>query len=82
MLDAKVVTLAEEEAAALGAALQALWALKTSEDGPTELSDITDEHIMLNEEETVMPDADEVKVYKGVYSEYKEYLELLKPKFK
>ena len=81
VLDAKVVTLAEEEAAALGAALQALWALKTSEEGPNELTDITDEHIKLNENETVMPDAEAVKVYEGVYAEYKEYLELLKPKF-
>ncbi|MDC7226902.1 MAG: xylulokinase [Spirochaetales bacterium] len=81
VLDAKVVTLAEEEAAALGAALQALWALKTSEDGYTDLTAITDEHIKLNEEETVLPGPEAVKIYEDVYAEYKEYLELLKPKF-
>ena len=81
VLNARVVTLAEEEAAALGAALQALWALKTSEEGPVELSEITDEHIRLNESETVEPDSRTVEVYEGVYDEYKQYLELLKPKF-
>lgn len=81
VLNAKVVTLAEEEAAALGAALQALWALKTSEEGPTELSAITDEHIRLNENETVLPDPASAAVYERVYNEYKDYLGLLKPKF-
>ena len=81
ILDAKVVTLKEEEAAAFGAALQALWALKTSEEGSTDLSDITDEHIGLNENETVLPNTEAVEVYEKVYNEYKEYLELLKPKF-
>ena len=81
VLDAKVVTLVEEEAAALGAALQALWALKTSEEGPSDLASITDEHIKLNDNETVMPDGDRVSKYKQVYNEYKEYLQMLKPKF-
>lgn len=81
VLDAKVVTLVEDEAAALGAALQALWALRTSEDGPTDLAAITDEHIKLNDNETIMPDDEAVKKYAGVYDEYKQYLELLKPKF-
>ena len=81
VLDARVVTLVEEEAAALGAALQALWALKTSEEGPVELSDITDEHIKLNQDETIEPIPENVEIYKGVYEEYKEYLEMLKPKF-
>ncbi len=80
-LNAKVVTLVEEEAAALGAALQALWALKNSEESHSELSDITDKHIRLREEETVFPDPSSVKEYEQVYDEYKQYLELLKPKF-
>ena len=71
----------EEEAAAFGAALQALWALKTSEEGPTDLAAITDEHIQLNKNETVEPDPETVKVYEKAYDEYKQYLKLLKPKF-
>ena len=81
VLDAKVVTLQNEEAAAFGAALQALWALKSAEDGEADISAIADEHIKLNDSETVMPDPSSVAVYDEVYSEYKQYLELLKPKF-
>lgn len=81
VLDAKVVTLQNEEAAAFGAALQALWALETSEGGQSDIVEITDEHIRLNNDETVTPDLDAVSVYKAVYEDYKQYLELLKPKF-
>jgi len=81
VLDAKVVTLVEEEAAAFGAALQALWAVEVSENGQADIAEITDRHIKLNEDQSVTPDPDAVSVYKAVYEEYKQYLELLKPKF-
>jgi xylulokinase len=81
VLDAKVVTLQNEEAAAFGAALQALWALKTSEEGAADLKEITDEHIKLNDGETVKPDAGAVSRYAEIYEDYKQYIELLKPKF-
>ncbi|MBI9105302.1 MAG: xylulokinase [Spirochaetales bacterium] len=81
VLDAKVVTLVNEEAAAFGAALQALWALETSEGGQRDIVEITDQHIKLNDVETVLPDQCAVEIYASAYEEYKQYLQLLKPKF-
>lgn len=81
VLDAKVVTPANEEAAAFGAALQALWALETLEGGQSDIAEIADTHIRLNDDETVTPNPDAVGIYKKAYEEYKQYLDLLKPKF-
>ncbi len=80
VLNAEVVTPVNEEAAAFGAALQALWMLEAGGAG-TGIKEITDEHIRLDEENTVIPEASAVKEYESVYREYKSYLELLKPKF-
>ncbi len=81
ILDVRVIIPVEDEAAAFGAALQALWVLEISEKGDADIAAITDEHVCINSVQTVFPDPKNVEVYKEVYSEYKHYLQLLKPKF-
>ncbi|MDC7125429.1 MAG: xylulokinase [Spirochaetales bacterium] len=81
VLNLEVVSPANEESAAFGAALQALWMLKGIEGAPSKISDLIEEHVSIDEESTVCPEPGNVALYNDVYDEYKEYLGLLKPKF-
>ena len=67
-----------EEAAALGAALQALWALN---DGKTTLQDLVDEHVKFDKSKYTQPHAPNVSVYQPVYEQYTRYIEALTPLF-
>ncbi len=67
-----------EEAAALGAALQAQWAL---DDGNSSLQDIVDEHVKFDNNKYTQPHAANVNLYQSVYEQYTRYIEALTPLF-
>jgi xylulokinase len=60
----EVVTLKVSEGAAYGAALQALWCWRKQQGEKVAISDITDEFVELNNEETARPDKKNVDVYR------------------
>jgi xylulokinase len=66
---------AEEEAAALGGAIQALWTLRRTEGGDLDL----EEHVLLEGGANVKPESSYVEEYNKAYARYSQYLEVLKP---
>jgi xylulokinase len=64
IFNAQVVTLAVGEGAAYGAALQALWCWRLEQGEKAAISDITDDFVKLNKEETVEPVAKHVAAYR------------------
>jgi xylulokinase len=72
-----VVCPAEEEAAAFGAALQALWMLQGGED----LCGLIKKHVSLDRRKAHRPRASQVSAYKAAYEHYKRYVETVMPIF-
>ena len=70
---------ASSEAAALGGAVQALWALNPKE---TSIETLTKEHIALEGGLVIKPDQKSVKAYNKAYEEYSKYLGILSPLYK
>jgi xylulokinase len=72
------------EAAALGGAIQALWAaakagvIKTS----TSIGELCDEHVIMEGGKTIEPDDAAVAKYDAAYKEYQKYLSALSPLYK
>jgi D-xylulose kinase len=64
VFNAEVVTLKVSEGAAYGAALQALWCWRRQQGEKISISDITDEFVTLNPEETARPDKKNVETYR------------------
>jgi xylulokinase len=64
IFNTEVVTLKVTEGAAYGAALQALWCWRRQQGEKVSISDITDEFVELNREETATPDQKNVEVYR------------------
>ena len=64
IFNTEVVTLKVTEGAAYGAALQALWCWRQQQGEKVNISDITDEFVTLNKEETAWPDKKNVEVYR------------------
>jgi len=64
VFDTEVVTLKVGEAAAYGAALQALWCWRLEQGEKISISDITDQFIEVNEVERAEPNPGNVKVYR------------------
>jgi xylulokinase len=67
------------EAAALGGAIQALWALNRAQGAKTAIGTIADEHVALEGGATVKPDPKAVKAYNQAYEVYSKYLAVLSP---
>ncbi|OOF57584.1 xylulokinase [Rodentibacter myodis] len=65
VMNAEVVCLLEDEAAALGAAIQAMWA-----NGEGELALLCDQFVHLDETSRCFPNKDEVESYEAVYQRY------------
>ena len=63
IFNAEVVTLKVSEGAAYGAALQALWCWRQQQGEKIDISDITDEFVELNGNETARPDKKNVEIY-------------------
>jgi xylulokinase len=64
VFNAEVVTLAVGEGAAYGAALQALWCWRSQKGEKVRISEITDEFVKLNKEQTTDPEAKAVAAYR------------------
>ena len=78
ILDLPVVIPVVKEAAAFGAALQALWCL---EGEGASIEAIAGEHIGLDERKGCVPDAADAAAYKEIYARYSAYVEAMTPLF-
>ena len=72
----------QEEAAALGAAIQALWAKDNVEKKVSDINYLIKEHVSLNSNKSCLPDPESVKIYNEVYKTYNMYVESLSGIFK
>lgn len=69
----------QQEAAAMGAAVQALWAYENKEQGYSDLDMLVQTHVLLDEENKYSPILENVQAYKEVYQTYSKYVEALRP---
>jgi xylulokinase len=70
------------EAAALGGAVQALWCLLKRQGKNTGIAELADEHIRIQEDESILPNEKNVAEYNAAYKEYTKYLKALTPLYK
>jgi len=70
------------EAAALGGAIQALWALEKSGPKGRSIEALTEEYVALEGGDVVKPDPKSVKAYNKAYEVYSRYLGALGPLYK
>jgi xylulokinase len=70
---------AGDEAAALGAAIQALWCLERSSGSSTGIGKLCDSHVMMEGSTMVQPEPAMVKAYDDAYAAYTTYLVALSP---
>jgi xylulokinase len=82
ILNLPVVTPVQEEAAALGAAIQALWAKDNTERNVSDINYLIKEHVSLNSNKSCLPDPENVKIYDEIYKTYNKYVEALTGIFK
>jgi sugar (pentulose or hexulose) kinase len=68
IFDAQVVTLKEEEGAAYGAALQAIWTYRQSLGEKIGINEITDELVELDETSRIDPIKENVEIYNKLQS--------------
>jgi xylulokinase len=80
ILNLPVVIPEVAEGAAFGAALQALWALKSLGGADVGITEITDAHIQLDPVRTA-PNPDNLEAYKQAYIVYQRYVDNFKPIF-
>ncbi|MEH6583762.1 MAG: xylulokinase, partial [Halioglobus sp.] len=76
-----VRTMALDEGAALGAAMNALLTHQGVSQGSETVS-LLDEHIRFDDESTAIPNPDNTALYNESYERYLQYLEQVKPLFK
>lgn len=79
--DLPVVVPAITEAAALGAALQALWCLGHEQGDGKRIEDIVDAHVVLDRKAACNPISDHVTAYRKSYENYKRYVSAVEPLF-
>jgi xylulokinase len=70
---------AGDEAAALGAALQALWCRERAAGLSTGIAELADAHVALDDSATVLPSPAAAPAYAAAYREYSKYLAALAP---
>lgn len=68
-----------DDAAALGAAIQALWARETSAGRRTDIAALCAEHVALESGAVLEPEPSAVAAYEQAYAEYGKYLRALGP---
>jgi xylulokinase len=68
----------QAEGAALGAALQALWALEKASNANADLAAIAHEHVQLNTALAARPDAQAVAAYQPAYRQFLRHLDGVK----
>ncbi|MDQ7796803.1 MAG: xylulokinase [Spirochaetia bacterium] len=67
----------EEEAAAFGAAIQALWCFEQASERGKGIEELVDEHVALRDGSTVEPEPESVARYEEAYANYSKYLAAL-----
>ena len=77
---------ANSEAAAMGAAIQALWCLSNNSSlrggKKVSIKDLAEEHVILENGATITPDKKAAAAYNKAYSEYSRYLGAVSPLYK
>lgn len=71
-----------DEAAAMGAAIQALWCLERSAGLSTTIKDLCTAHVRVDGGLTVEPDPAQVQAYNEAYGQYSKYLTALAPLYR
>lgn len=80
ILDLPIKLPVSEEAAALGAAIQALWVLQQKKDGKNNgIAQLCSEHVLIDSEHIVNPNKDSVSKYNKAYDEYLKNLKAVVP---
>lgn len=74
IMNLPIVLPVNDEAAALGAALQALYALKIQEGNKVSFAELCAEHVKLNENVSAVPNAENRALYDERYSDYQKLL--------
>jgi xylulokinase len=82
IMDLPVKRPVSAEAAAMGGAIQALWCLCKWEGKPVHIAKLTGEHILMREDESIVPNAGTAAEYDKAYAEYSTYLKALAPLYK
>ena len=72
----------EEESAALGAAIQALYCLGMNTGDHTSLETLVDRHVRIDCASTVEPDPSSFDQWESAYANYEKYLEALMPLYR
>src|SRR5438093_243003 len=81
IFDTEVVTLKVTEAAAYGAALQALWCWRLHEGEKISIAQVTDQFVGLNKGETTHPDKKNAEIYRELQAVQDEMSRALRPVF-
>lgn len=71
-----------EEAAAMGAAIQALCCVERSGGGTSSIEELVDAHIVLEDKATLTPQPEAARQYENAYKTYSTYLAALKPLYR
>lgn len=82
VFNAEVVCLQSEEAAAYGAALQALWAYENHRGRKTSIESITDRFVLLDEETRTKPDSRRAQLYAPLQTLHNEIVRSLRGAFR
>ena len=69
----------QPEAAAFGAALQALWSLRREQDAAVSLPALTQAHVAADASRTALPDPTRVAAYQAPYSRFLQHLDAMRP---
>ncbi|MCD6397128.1 MAG: xylulokinase [Spirochaetaceae bacterium] len=77
ILNLPVVVPVQEEAAALGAAIQALWARDNAEKKSLDINYLIKEHVSINTAKGCNPIPENVAIYNEVYKTYNKYVDSL-----
>lgn len=73
IFNCQVVTLKNEEAGALGGALQAVWCWKKEQGEKVNIKELTDIAVQLQKDQACQPEPDNVARYAEAYSKYLEF---------
>jgi len=81
IFNATVVIPKVAEAAAFGAALQALWAYNIDQNNPISIEEIVDEHVDIDHKHIYEPDPQRVEEYEKAYKRFIHYMNGMKVMF-
>jgi xylulokinase len=79
VFDANVTVPAREEAAAFGAALQALWCYENAEGSGASIGKVADEHVLFDAGNVVTPNPENVECYEAAFESYLKHLKAIGP---